>query len=158
MSESCLFQMIPLINHRAEVVPLISLSLTSSVQNVDPRLSYFASRLVGDNHLNVSRALVYSQTARCDWNKANVFISVFHQRIWIQEAPEWSQIRNHGKGNTNCLSLVSLTQTHALFQRLSSLFISSYRHRTSPYWSPVGRLRKRWPCWRQSWTVVLETG
>ena len=47
------------------------------------------------------------------WLRSN-FIPVFHQRIWIQEAWEWSQIWNHGKWET-------LPQTHT-YSHTNQLF------------------------------------
>lgn len=37
-------------------------------------------------------------------------------------------------------------------------FLHENRPLTSPYWSLDGRHRRKWLCWRPSWTAALETG
>lgn len=56
------------------------------------------------------------------------------------------------------MSSLSPTHMDTVFGHVSLIFTSARRHQTSLYWSLDGQHRKRWPCWRQSWTVVLETG
>lgn len=109
-------------------------------------------------YTNIAKALVYSQTTQSDWNQ--IYFQCFTRGFEYKKHESDHRYEIMVSKAIFFYAIVSNTKSHRLTHSLCILLLlyTENRRQTSLCWSLGGRHRRRWLCWRQSWTVALETG